>query len=219
VKESGFELRLGLTFDDVLLVPKYSDIKSRKDANTSSKFSHGIPVSTPIVSANMDTVTESAMAIAMARLGGIGVIHRFLPLEVQAAEVARVKRSESVVIEDPITLGPDRSVKDAWEALGEHAIGGIVIVDSKRKVLGLVARRDIILEEDLDKKLSEVTTPRKNLVTAPKGVPLEEAERLLHSHRVEKLPLIDSSDRLAGLITSKDIMKRRQFPSATKDRK
>jgi len=219
VKESGFELRLGLTFDDVLLVPKYSDIKSRKDANTSSKFSHGIPVSTPIVSANMDTVTESAMAIAMARLGGIGVIHRFLPLEVQAAEVARVKRSESVVIEDPITLGPDRSVKDAWEALGEHAIGGIVIVDSKRKVLGLVARRDIILEEDLDKKLSEVMTPRKNLVTAPKGVPLEEAERLLHSHRVEKLPLIDSSDRLAGLITSKDIMKRRQFPSATKDRK
>lgn len=219
MKESGFEPRLGLTFDDVLLVPKYSDVRSRRDANTASMFSRSIPVSIPVVSSNMDTVTESAMAIAMARLGGIGVIHRFLPLEVQAAEVAKVKRSESVIIEDPITLGPNRTVKDAWEAIGEHAIGGIVIVDSKRKVLGLVTRRDIILEENLDRKLGKVMTPRRELVTASKGVSLDEAEKLLHKHRVEKLPLVDANGKLAGLIASKDIMKRRQFPLATKDKK
>ena len=219
MKESGSELRLGLTFDDVLLVPKYSDVTSRKDANTKSKFSRGIPLSIPIVSANMDTVTESTMAIAMARLGGIGVIHRFLPLEVQVAEVVRVKRSESVVIEDPITLGPDRTVRDAWEAIGEHAIGGIVIVDANRKVLGLVTRRDILLENNLGRKLSEVMTARKDLITAAKGVSLDEAEKVLHVHKVEKLPLLDRSGKLAGLITSKDIMKRRQFPSATKDSK
>jgi IMP dehydrogenase len=212
-------MRLGLTFDDVLLVPKYSDVKSRKDASTRSKFSRGIPLSIPIISANMDTVTESTMAIAMARLGGIGVIHRFLPLEVQVAEVTRVKRSESVVIEDPITLEPDRTVRDAWDAIGEHAIGGIVIVDGRRKVLGLVTRRDIILEKDLGRKLSEVMTTRKDLVTAARGVALDEAERLLHEHKVEKLPLLDRAGRLAGLITSKDIMKRRQFPHATKDSK
>ena len=219
MKDSGSEMKLGLTFDDVLLVPKFSDVKSRKDANTKTRFSRNIPLSIPIVSANMDTVTESTMAIAMARLGGIGVIHRFLPLEVQVSEVARVKRSESVVIEDPFTLSPDRTVRDAWDAIGEHAIGGIVIVDSKQKLLGLVTRRDIILEENLNRKLSEVMTPRKDLVTAERGVHIEEAQRLLHKHRIEKLPLLDKSGRLAGLITSKDIMKRRQFPSATKDSK
>ncbi|MGP8125239.1 MAG: IMP dehydrogenase [Nitrososphaerales archaeon] len=219
MKDTSSEPRLGLTFDDVLLVPKYSDVKSRKDASTKSKFSRGIPLSIPIVSANMDTVTESTMAVAMARLGGIGVIHRFLPLEVQVAEVVRVKRSESVVIEDPITLGPDRTVRDAWDAIGEHAIGGIVIVDANRKVLGLVTRRDILLEDSLGRKLSEVMTARKDLVTAPRGVPLDEAEKLLHANKVEKLPLLDRGGRLAGLITSKDIMKRRQFPSATKDLK
>jgi IMP dehydrogenase len=211
--------RFGLTFDDVLLVPKYSDVKSRKDANTKSRFSRGIALSIPIISADMDTVTESTMAIAMARLGGIGVIHRFLPLEVQVAEVVRVKRSESVVIEDPVTLGPNRTVRDAWGAIGEHAIGGIVIVDADRRVLGLVTRRDIILENNLGRKLSDVMTPRKDLVTAERGVALDEAEKMLHRHKVEKLPLLDRTGRLVGLITSKDIMKRRQFPSATKDSK
>jgi len=210
---------LGLTFDDVLLVPKYSDVKSRKDASTRSKFSREISLSIPIVSANIDTVTESMMAIAMARLGGIGVIHRFLPLEVQVSEVARVKRSESVVIEDPITLGPHRTVRDAWDAIGEHAIGGIVIVDAGKKVLGLVTRRDILLEQDLDRKLSEVMTARRDLVTAAKGVSLDEAEKILHRHKIEKLPLLDRAGRLTGLVTSKDIMKRRQFPQATKDSK
>lgn len=219
MKDSDSEPRVGLTFDDVLLVPKFSNVKSRREASTKTRFSRGIPLSIPVVSANMDTVTESTMAIAMARLGGIGVIHRFLPLEVQVSEVARVKRSESVVIEDPITLGPDRTVRDAWDAIGEHAIGGIVIVDAKRKVLGLVTRRDITLEQNLNRKLSQVMTARKDLVTAARGVPLEEAEKILHRHKIEKLPLLDGAGRLAGLITSKDIMKRRQFPTATKDSK
>ncbi len=218
MRESA-KFRLGLTFDDVLLVPKYSDVRSRKDASTASRFSRNIPLSIPIVSANMDTVTESSMAIAMARLGGIGVIHRFLPLEVQVAEVAKVKRSESVVIEDPITLGAENTVKDAWDAIGEHSIGGIVIVDPRGKVVGLVTRRDITLERNLGRRLREVMTPKKDLVTAPRGVALEEAERLLHANKIEKLPLLDKEGRLAGLITSKDIMKRRQFPSATKDSK
>jgi IMP dehydrogenase len=219
VKGPDQELRVGLTFDDVLLVPKFSDAKSRRDADTTTRFSREITLSVPIISANMDTVTESAMAIAMARAGGIGVIHRFLPLEVQVSEVLRVKRSESVVIEDPFTLGPEKTIRDAWDAIGEQDIGGIVIVDKDRRVLGLVTRRDITLEDRADRKLKEVMTPRKDLITAARGVALEEARKLLHSHKIEKLPLVDRAGRLSGLITSKDIMKRRQFPSATKDSK
>jgi IMP dehydrogenase len=219
VKGPASDPRVGLTFDDVLLVPKFSDVKTRRDADTKSKFSRGITLSIPIVSANMDTVTESTMAIAMARLGGIGVIHRFLTIEEEVSEVAKVKRSESVVIEDPITLGPERTVKEAWDVIGEHDIGGIVIVDDRRNVLGLVTRRDITLEDDLGRKLKEVMTPRKDLITAQPGVSLDEAKKILHGNKIEKLPLLDRRGRLAGLITSKDIMKRRQFPSATKDSK
>ncbi len=219
MKDPGPQFRVGLTFDDVLLVPKFSEVRSRRDVVTSTRFSRNIKLSMPIVSANMDTVTESRMAIAMARLGGIGVIHRFLPVDEQVAEVAKVKRSESVVIEEPITMGPEATVKQAWEALREFDIGGIVIVDKGRKVLGLVTRRDITLEDDLGRKLREVMTPRKDLITAKKGVKLDEAQRLLKVNKVEKLPLLDSSGRLAGLITSKDILKRRQFPGATKDSK
>ncbi len=219
MKGSDQELKVGLTFDDVLLVPKYSNVKSRRDASTISKFSRGIALTVPIVSANMDTVTESSMAIAMARAGGIGVIHRFLPLEVQVSEVVKVKRSEGIVIEDPFTLGPEKTVGDAWDAIGEHDIGGIVIVDAKRRVLGLVTRRDITLEDRLERKLKEVMTPRKSLITSTPRVTSDEAKKLLHEHKIEKLPLLDGAGRLAGLITSKDIMKRRQFPLATKDSK
>ncbi|MDG6989896.1 MAG: IMP dehydrogenase [Nitrososphaerota archaeon] len=219
MKESAPDLRVGLTFDDVLLVPKFSDLKSRKDADTSTLFSRGIQLSVPIVSANMDTVTESAMAIALARLGGIGVIHRFLSIEEQVSEVLKVKRSEGVVIEDPMTLGPDRPVREALAVIRERDIGGIVIVGSGRKVLGLLTRRDITLEDDLDRKVKEVMTPRSKLITAPKGVSMEEAKRLLHANKIEKLPLLDRRGGLAGLVTSKDIMKRKQFPSATKDAK
>jgi IMP dehydrogenase len=167
----------------------------------------------------MDTVTESRMAIAMARLGGIGVIHRFLTIQEEVAEVVKVKRSEGVVIEDPITLGPDKTIKEAWDVIGENDIGGIVIVDGHRRVLGLVTRRDITLEDDLGRRLREVMTPRKDLITASRAVKLEQAKRMLHENKIEKLPLLDRRGKLAGLITSKDILKRRQFPSATKDGK
>ncbi|MDG6948075.1 MAG: IMP dehydrogenase [Nitrososphaerota archaeon] len=212
-------MRVGLTFDDVLLVPKFSDVKSRRDADTRTRFSRRIPLSIPIVSANMDTVTESSMAIALARLGGIGVIHRFLTVEEQVGEVLKVKRSEGVVIEDPITMGPDRSVREALQIIGDRDIGGIVIVDGSKNVLGLLTRRDITLEDDLDRAVKEVMTPRQKLITARKGVSMEEAKNLLHDHKIEKLPLLDRKGRLAGLITSKDIMKRKQFPYATKDAK
>ncbi|MDG6900956.1 MAG: IMP dehydrogenase, partial [Nitrososphaerota archaeon] len=219
MKGSDSRPRVGLTFDDVLLVPRFSDIPSRKDVDTSSRFSRGIRLAIPIASANMDTVTESGMAIAMAREGGIGVIHRFLPIEDQVSEVVKVKRSEGVLIEDPITLGPDRSVGEALDVITKNNIGGIVIVSSDRRVLGLVTTRDITLEEKLDRRLSEVMTKRKDLVTAPKGVTLERAKEILHRRKVEKLPILDKTGRLAGLITSKDIKKRRMFPSATKDAK
>ncbi len=219
MKVSASDLRVGLTFDDVLLVPKFSDVKSRRDADISTKLSRRISLKIPIVSANMDTVTESAMAIAIARLGGIGVIHRFLSVEEEVAEVLKVKRSESVVIEDPITLGPDETVGEAWEVIREREIGGIVVVDRSRRVLGLLTRRDINLEDDMGRKVREVMTSRKDLVTAPKGVTLEQAKEILHRNKVEKLPLLDRRGNLAGLITSKDILKRKQFPEATKDGK
>ena len=219
MKETDSRTRVGLTFDDVLLVPKYSEISSRRDVDASTRFSRRIKLAIPIVSANMDTVTESGMAIAMAREGGIGVIHRFLPIEDQVAEVAKVKRSEGVLIEDPITLGPDRTVSEAIDVIARNEIGGIVIVDGDRKVLGLVTTRDVTLEEDLGLPLREVMTKLPELVTAPKGVTLEKAKEILHAHKVEKLPILDRSGRLAGLITSKDIKKRRMYPSATKDAK
>jgi IMP dehydrogenase len=147
------------------------------------------------------------------------VIHRFLSIQEEVSEVFKVKRSESVVIEDPITLGPEKTVKEAWDVLREHDIGGIVIVDEDRKVLGLVTRRDITLEDGPNRKLRAVMTPRRALVTSRKGVTLEEATRILRENKVEKLPLLDNRGRLAGLITSKDITKRKQFPNATKDSK
>lgn len=219
MKATDREFGVGLTFDDVLLVPRYSAITSRKEVSTETRFSRKIKLKIPIVSANMDTVTESAMAIAMARLGGIGVIHRFMTVEEEVAEVARVKRSEGVMIEDPITLAPDRSVREAVEIINKRQIGGIPIIDGDRRLLGLVTRRDIALEDNRGRRLRDVMTPRNDLVTAPGGVSMERAEELLRRNKVEKLPLVDQSGKLVGLITSRDIMKRRQFPHATKDAK
>jgi IMP dehydrogenase len=219
VKDPVPYLRVGLTFDDVLLVPKFSDIKSRRDVDTRARFSRGISLSIPLVSANMDTVTESAMAIAMAQQGGIGVVHRFLTVEEEVAEVEKVKRSEGVIIEKPITLGPANTVGEAWALIREREVGGIVIVDKSRKVLGLVTRRDILLEDDMGLRLESVMTPGKDLITAPRDIPIDQAKRILHENKIEKLPLVDGRGRLSGLITSKDITKRKQFPSATKDAK
>jgi IMP dehydrogenase len=208
-----------LTFDDVLLVPKYSDVRTRKDVNTRAWLTGKIELGIPIVSANMDVVTESSMAIAMARLGGIGIVHRFLSIEDEAAEVARVKRSESFVIEDPFTLGPENSLADARRILKEQGIGGIMVVDKSRKLLGMLTTRDIVLQDNPTAKIKTIMTKREDLVTAPRNVSIENAYDLLKRNRIEKLPLVDRAGRLNGLITSGDLIKSRQFPNASKDKR
>lgn len=207
---------LGLTFDDVLLVPRRSPVESRAEVDTRTKLARGIELAVPIVSANMDAVTESEMAIAMAREGGLGIIHRFLPVDQQVAEVRRVKRAESIVIEQPYTIRPDQTLREAVAFLEEHGSAGLLVVQDGRLV-GIVTARDLLFEEDLDRPVREVMTPRERLVTAPPGISMEEAKRILHAHRVEKLPLVDGDGRLVGLVTSRDIRARSQYPHATKD--
>lgn len=207
---------LGLTFDDVLLVPRRSPVESRAEVDTRTRLARGIDLYVPIVSANMDAVTESEMAIAMAREGGLGIIHRFLPVDQQVAEVRRVKRAESIVIEQPYTIRPDQTLREAVAFLEEHGSAGLLVVQDGRLV-GIVTARDLLFEEDLDRPVREVMTPRERLVTAPPGISMEEAKRILHAHRVEKLPLVDGDGRLVGLVTSRDIRARSQYPHATKD--
>ncbi len=213
-------LRAGryLTFDDVLLVPRYSTIRSRQDTDTATRFSRRIRLHIPIVSSNMDTVTESEMAIAMARAGGIGVIHRFMPTARQVEEVRRVKRAEALVVESPLTVAPGAAVREARATMESHGVGGLVVVDEAGMVQGIVTRRDVMFSAD-DVPVTAVMTPRDRLVTAPKGTTLEQAREILAKARVEKLPLLDDHGRLAGLITVKDIEKRMQHPEATKDGK
>ena len=207
----------GLTFDDVLLVPRHSRIASRADVDLSTTLVPGLRLATPIISANMDTVTESEMAIAMARAGGLGVIHRFMPIARQAEEVRKVKRSESHVVEAPMTIAQEATVAQARRAMQQAGIGGLVVVDEEEKVVGMVTRRDVLLAPDDQVPLETVMTPRERLVTAPPQITQEEARRLLHQHRLEKLPLVDQAGRLVGLITAQDIVKRRRYPQATKD--
>ncbi len=209
----------GLTFDDVLLVPQRSPVASRQDVDTSTRFSRHITLHIPIVSSNMDTVTEARMAIAMARAGGIGVIHRFLPAARQAAEVTRVKRAESFIVEDPFTLPPEATVAFARAELANRGIGGVVIVDGERRPVGILTTRDVLFAPEATQPVSLVMTPRERLVTAPQGISLEQARALLHQHRIEKLPLLDVQGRLAGLITAQDIVKLAQHPHASKDAK
>jgi IMP dehydrogenase len=187
--------------------------------DTRAKFSRRIELAVPIISANMDAVTESDMAIEMAREGGIGVIHRFLAVDRQVAEVRRVKRAESVVIEHPYIFEPTRTVADAMLFMEEHGSAGLLIVDGGDALLGMVTARDLLFADAPDRPLSSVMTPRERLVTAPPGTGLEEARRILHEHRIEKLPLVDREGRLRGLITSRDIQSRMRHPRATKDGK
>ena len=212
-------MREGLTFDDVLLVPKRSAVASRQDVSTATRLTRHITLHIPIVSANMDTVTESAMAIAMAREGGIGIIHRFMSPQLQAAEVARVKRGESYVVEQPLTLPPTATLRQAHELMTREGIGGILIVDGAHKLLGILTARDILFAEDLEQQVTSSMTPRERLITAPVGTSIEEAKRILRRHRIEKLPLLNEDGTVYGLITSKDIVKREKYPHATRDDK
>ncbi|MDG6904333.1 MAG: IMP dehydrogenase [Nitrososphaerota archaeon] len=212
-------LRTGLTFDDVLLVPKFSKIRSRKDTVTTTRLVGDIELSIPIVSANMDTVTESEMAITMAKEGGMGIIHRFMGLEEQTLQVSRVKRTESILIENPYTLTESATIADVKHLMNERNVGGILIVSKNGTLKGIVTTRDIRFQEEGSVNVSEVMTKRKDLTVAPKKTTIEEALKIMEKTRIEKLPLVDRQDRLSGLITAKDILKRKQFPNATKDYK
>jgi len=205
----------GLTFDDVLLVPRYATVHPR-NVDVRTRFTRSIPLNVPLISAAMDTVTEANMAVAMARVGGIGVIHKNMPIDRQAAEVDRVKRSESGMILNPITLGPDRSIREAAHLMARFRISGVPIVDKDGRLVGIITNRDLQFERSLDRPIRDAMTKDK-LVTAPVGTTLEEAEHILGEHRIEKLPVVDESGNLKGLITVKDIIKRRQFPDANKD--
>ncbi len=210
---------MGLTFDDVLLVPKRSSIRSRSAVDTSTCLVPGINMAIPVVSANMDTVTEAPMAIAMAQGGGIGIIHRFMPVERQAEAVRKVKRSESFVVEHPETIHPEAHIYEARYRMAESGIGGLMVVDPENHLLGILTARDILLAPDDQALVKELMTPRERMVVAVDGAPLDQAKLALHKHRIEKLPLVDAEDRVVGLITAQDIVKLQEYPRATKDRK
>ena len=205
----------GLTFDDVLLVPAFSDVLPAH-IDLSSNFSKNLKIKVPIVSAAMDTVTESKMAIAMAQEGGLGVIHKNLSPEVQSEKVRKVKRSESGMILDPITLTKDAKVLDALNLMKEYSIGGIPIVDKKHKLIGIVTNRDLRFENEMEKSISKVMTSQ-NLITGTRDLTLKQAEKILQRNKIEKLPIIDSDEKLIGLITFRDIQKITLKPSSNKD--
>lgn len=205
----------GLTYDDVLLIPAKSDVMPR-GVSTATQLTRNITLNIPVVSAAMDTVTESDMAIALAREGGVGVLHKNMSIERQAAEVRRVKRSESGMILDPITLSPGDTVADARALMARFSIGGIPVVDQNRILQGIATNRDLRFQLDGAIPISQIMTPVP-LITAPAGTTLEEAEAILQNHKIEKLPVVDADNRLTGLITFKDIQKKKQFPNACKD--
>ncbi len=210
------DIKEGLTFDDVLLVPKRSPIVSRSQTDLRTKLSRNITLNIPIISANMDTVTESGMAIALAREGGVGIIHRFLTIEDQVDEILRVKRSESVMIEQPYTIKPDVPMSEAKKAMAEYGVSGL-LVEEGGKLAGIITRRDITFENNPKRKVSELMT--RDVITAKAGLTIEQAKEILHKQRIEKLPVVDDKKRIVGLITSKDILKMEHYPHASKDRK
>ncbi|MBA4549998.1 IMP dehydrogenase [Thermoactinomyces intermedius] len=206
----------GLTFDDVLLLPAKSEVLPRQ-VNVGTKLAEGIELNIPLISAGMDTVTESKLAIAIARQGGIGIIHKNMKVEEQAEEVDRVKRSESGVITNPFYLTPQHKVHDAEELMAKYRISGVPIVDENRKLVGIITNRDLRFVRDYAMPIQEVMTTEP-LITAPVGTTLEQAEEILQKHKIEKLPLVDENGILKGLITIKDIEKATQFPDAAKDK-
>lgn len=208
---------LTLTYDDVLLAPNYSSISSRSKIDLSSNITPKIKLNSPIISSNMDTVTEAPMAIAMARDGGLGIIHRFMTIEDQVKQVNQVKRSESIIIEEPYSLIENSLLKDAWILMNEKSVSSLMVVDSEYVLKGILTNRDIIFETDPNISISSLMT--KEVITAPDGISLEDAKTLLQRNRIEKLPIVDKKNRLKGLITSKDLTKSKTWPNSTKDRK
>lgn len=206
-----------LTFDDVLLVPRYSEVMP-PEVNLDSWLTAEIPLRVPFLSAAMDKVTESRTAMTMARAGGVGVIHRNLPIEKQAFEVEKVKKSESGMILDPVTLRPEQTVSEALSEMKKYSISGLPVTESG-KLVGIITNRDLRFEEKLTRPVREMMTPKEKLVTAREGVPMEEAVRLMHKHRIEKLPIVDTEFNLKGLITIKDIQKAISYPNANRDSK
>src|SRR5271170_6396992 len=205
----------GLTFDDVLLLPAFSQILPR-EVNIKTKLTKGISLNIPLISAAMDTVTEATLAIALAREGGIGILHKNMPIEKQVEQVRKVKRSESGLIIDPITLRIDASIGDALRLMKENKIGGIPIVDNNQKLVGILTNRDLRFEDDKHRKVSEVMT-KENLITAPEGTDLRKAEKILRQYKIEKLPVVNKSGKLIGLITYRDILQLTSVPNAIKD--
>lgn len=210
-------ISLALSYDDVLLAPRRSSIGSRSEVDVSSRLTRRLSLAAPVVSANMDTVTEAEMAIAMARAGGIGIVHRFLSVERQVAEVSRVKRAEALVIPDPHTIAPDRTLAEATDAMARLGVTSLVVVDGDDRLAGLLTHRDVALQADPTLRVSELMTPRARLVVGAPDTTSEEAAILLRDGRIEKLPLVDADDRVAGLITLRDLLQRAERPEATKD--
>ncbi len=204
-----------LTFDDVLLVPAHSTVLPSQ-VDTRTRLTRAVSLNIPLVSAAMDTVTESRLAIALAQEGGLGIIHKNLPVEDQAREVDKVKRSESGMIVDPVTLTPERRIGEALEVMARYRISGVPIVDASRRLVGILTNRDLRFVTATDRPIREFMT-RENLITVPVGTTLEQAKEILHKHRIEKLPVVDSEHRLMGLITVKDIQKQIKYPNACKD--
>ena len=212
------DIREGVTFDDVLLVPKYSKVTSRSDTDLSTKLSKNISLNIPLISANMDTVTESSMAVTVAREGGIGIIHRFLTIEQQVNEVLKVKRSGSIIIENPYTINSELTIKDAFSIMNEKQVSGLLVTDSNSKIIGILTERDVLFEPtDSTKLVKELMT--KDVVTAKLGVDLEQVKEILKHNRIEKLPIVDDNNHVKGLITSQDISNLEKYPNASKDKK
>jgi IMP dehydrogenase len=210
------EIRIGLTYDDVLLMPRRSRVRSRQDVSTRSSFTPGIELEVPIVSANMDTVTTSSMAVAMAQLGGIGVVHRFLSVDEEAAEVRRVKRYLTHVVAEPYTVEPGLTLAQARAEADRLAVTGFLVVDPEKRLLGLLTARDLLAGKDGD-RVEALMTPRERLVTAAPGIELDDARRLLTANRIEKLPLVDDDGKVAGLVTLRDLALADRYPRATRD--
>ena len=211
-------IREGLTFDDVLLVPKFSDIVSRSQTDLTTQLSRNISINIPIISANMDTVTESTMAVTIAREGGIGIIHRFLTIQEEVDEVHKVKRAGSVIIENPYLINPEQTIQDAFKIMNEKQVSGLLVTDSSSKLIGILTERDVLFEPvDCSKLVKDLMT--KDVVSAKPGIDFQQAKEILKNNRIEKLPLTDENNQIKGLITSQDISNLEKYPNASKDEK